>query len=152
MIVNGKRRTGRQQLHDTAGDQLPVLVLEPVLVLDQNQKIASSLLARFPEFARSRFMAGMEGFEVEGPYVVVGSFGSYLADGLVEGTLGAEEVGRAFAFLNELGENEDVEVQNLLQVGVLEALLAPEVLVAAARGRLTGGALELFEKTVRIWQ
>ena len=146
MIVNGKRRTGRLPLRDAGRDRFPVLVP------DQTQEVASTVLGRFPEFAQSPYMEGMEGLEVEGPYVVLGGFALYLMNGLEERTLSLEEVERAFEFLNEVGEIPDSDVQNMLAVGALEILTDYEWSVEAARTHLRGRALESFEEMYRFWK
>ena len=107
------------------------------------QAIVSNLLARFPDFAKDAFVAG------KGPYGVLGEFARYLQRGLLAATLSPAEVKRAFEFLNELGDTRDIEVQNLLAVGVMETLGDEKVSVDAARDQLTGGALQSFEEVYR---
>ncbi|GAB4369223.1 MAG: hypothetical protein Kow00114_28910 [Kiloniellaceae bacterium] len=62
-----------------------------------------------------------------------------------------EDIDRAFAALDQIGKIDDDEIQNQLTVGVLEILADEPSSTQAAREKLTGRALELFEKMMKFW-
>ena len=87
----------------------------------------------------------------EGVYCNAGDFAIWLRDGVVDKSLPEEKVDRAFAALNRIGSVDDDEIQNQLAVGVLEILIDDPASVSAARQKLEGRALELFENMKELW-
>ena len=86
----------------------------------------------------------------EGAYYNADAFGFFLRDGITKGTLSQEDIDRAFAALNQIGIRDDIEIQNQLQVGILEILYDEWESYAAARQKLDGKALQLFDNVGRL--
>ncbi len=108
------------------------------------ETVISTLLAECPSFAK---LADIE----EGTYSVLGDFAIYLRDGITNNTLQADGLESAFAFLNKMGASDDLEVQNQLVVGILEILADTDESTSAAKRKLEGRALELFNRTLSGW-
>jgi|GEM_PF-2542756 len=108
------------------------------------ETVISALLAECPSFAK---LADIE----EGTYSVLGDFAIYLRDGITNNTLQADGLESAFAFLNKMGASDDLEVQNQLVVGILEILADTDESTSAAKRKLEGRALELFDRTLSGW-
>jgi hypothetical protein len=83
-------------------------------------------------------------------YCNAGLFAVRLRDGIVGKTLSKETIDRSFAALNRIGMSDDVEIQNQLQVGILEVLYDEWESYTAARQKLNGRALQLFEDVERL--
>ena len=92
------------------------------------------LLDRMPEFG-----ARLDTGDLDLPYVVFGFFAQYLLD-LSEGD---PILDRAVAFLNELAETGDPELENLVQVSVFESIAGEDRSVRIKRG-LRDKAARLF--------
>jgi len=88
----------------------------------------------------------------ESEYFNAGNFAIWLRDGIVDRSLPEEKVDQAFGALNQIGAVDDNEIQNQLAVGVLEILTDDPASVRAARQKLKGRALELFEIVKEFWQ
>ena len=88
----------------------------------------------------------------EGVHYNAGLFAIWLRDGIVHKTLSDEAIDRAFEALNRVGAYEDIEIQNQLQVGILEILYDQWESYAAARQKLDGNALQLFDDVGRLLQ
>lgn len=108
------------------------------------ETVISVLLVEFPGFAK---LADIE----ERSYSILGDFAIYLRDGITSNTLQAEELDKAFVFLNEMGATDDLEVQNQLVAGVLEILADTDESLAVTKRKLEGQALELFIRTLSGW-
>ena len=85
----------------------------------------------------------------EGPYVVLGDLGLFLVDELRRDTGCSTRIDACFELLNALGESDDPEVLNQLQIGTLAPLTDDARAVDGARARLSGRALASFESYVR---
>jgi hypothetical protein len=83
-------------------------------------------------------------------YYNAGLFATRLRDGIVGKTLSEETIDRAFAALNRVGTSDDLEIQNQLQVAILEVLYDEWESYTAARQKLDGRALQLFEDVERL--
>lgn len=107
----------------------------------QPNEVISFLLKESPKFAAS---VDLE----EGPYSILDDFALYICDGITNDTFEADELDRAFNFLNEMGSSGNIEVQNLLVVGVLEILTDTSESINISKQKLTGQALQLFEQAL----
>lgn len=107
-------------------------------------KTASALLLKFPEFAKSMSLK-------EGPYNTFNNFAIYLRDGIVNNKIDNDELNRAFDFLNNMGASKNLEIQNLLVVGVLEILADTDESIRIAKQKLKNYALESFERVLSGW-
>ncbi len=84
----------------------------------------------------------------EGSYSILGDLAIYLRNGITNNNIPASEKEKIFQFLNEMGNSDDTETENLLVVGVLEILTDYPESIEAARMYLQDRALVLFEKTL----
>lgn len=111
----------------------------------KKEKVISTLLTECPEFAKSVDLS-------EGAYVILGDFAIFLRNGIERKALQPDELGRCFSFLNKMGESDDLEVHNLLVVGVLEILTDTDDSLAIAKQYLKGHSLKLLERTLSGWK
>lgn len=89
----------------------------------------------------------------EGIYFILGMFGTYLTKGILKNTIPENTLGRIFKILNLMGQTRsDLEVHNLLQVGIFEKVTDEKQCIAPVRKRLTGNALALFEQSISAWE
>lgn len=107
-------------------------------------EITSALFQKFPEFAKSIDLK-------EDPYSALNNFAIYLRDGIVTNAVGGDELNCAFDFLNSMGVSNNLEVQNLLVVGVLEILADTDESTRIAKQKLKNYALESFERVLSGW-
>lgn len=110
----------------------------------RDEEVIDILFGRFPELIDILILT-------EGPYSILGNFGLFLKDGICQGRIDEARLNSYFEFLNEMGESNDLEVRNLLVVGILEILTDYEKSVLITREKLRGRALALFEKTLSGW-
>lgn len=87
----------------------------------------------------------------EGVYDALGDFAIYLRDGINKELLSDEECQEAFKLMNTMGASNNLEVQNLLVVGILEILTDEDNVAALVKRRLKGPAAELFERVLAGW-
>lgn len=77
------------------------------------ETVISTLLEECPKFHSI--------FDVEdGPYTILGEFAIYLCEGIENSSIPPRDIESSFKFLNNMGNTNDIEVQNQLVVGVLE--------------------------------
>ncbi len=106
--------------------------------------VIRDLLQEFPDFAKDVDVK-------QGPYTILSNFAIYLRDGIVDNTINSDELNRAFDFLNNMGASRNLEVQNLLVVGVLEILADTDESTSIAKQKLKNYALESFERVLSGW-
>lgn len=87
----------------------------------------------------------------DGIYNAFGDFAIYLRNEIVEKSLSGKELQKAFKVMNTMGASKELEVQNLLVVGILEILSDEDRVVAIVRGGLVGNAADLFQKVLIGW-
>lgn len=86
-----------------------------------------------------------------GVYDVLGDLAIHLRDGLDAGRLDEAVLSAAIELFNEMAESEDVEVKNLLVVGIFEMLTDSDATIAAMKRHLGVTANELFERVLIGW-
>jgi len=86
-----------------------------------------------------------------GMYDTLGDFAIYLRNGISEKSLSEENLKKAFKVMNTMGASKELEVQNLLVVGILEILTDEGQVVSVVKEGLTGSAAELFERVLIGW-
>ena len=84
----------------------------------------------------------------EGLYSILGDLAIYLRDSINEGTASELDLKAAFKVMNAMGASEDLEVQNLLVVGIFEILTDINVVTEIVRQRLEGKAAQLFNRVL----
>jgi hypothetical protein len=83
------------------------------------------------------------------PELVFGDFGLFLRDRIMSNGSSDELVRKAFKFLDTTFEGStDIDLQNLLQVGVFEPLCDRQETVSTALSSLTGEARASFLATL----
>lgn len=87
----------------------------------------------------------------DGMYSALGDFAIYLRDGISEKSISDSDLKSAFNVMNTMGAAEDLEVQNLLVVGIFEILTDADNVVAVVKENLEGGASQLFERVLVGW-
>ncbi len=103
-------------------------------------------------FMRSEFDGFDDIVDMEnGLYDALGDFAIYLRDKMNEETLSEEMSQKAFNIMNVMGASEDLEVQNLLVVGILEVMTDEHKVVSLVKKGLSGPAAELFERVIVGW-
>jgi len=84
----------------------------------------------------------------EGPYYVAGQVARVISSG----TLSDSEAASVFSHMHEMAEG-DIQVRNLLMVGILEVLTDSEDSIERTRvGLGYGPARSLFEETLNFWR
>ena len=109
------------------------------------------LAARVPAFATSDWGREMLAAQRDLPYVVFGSFASFLNGLLSAHRLLDATVEASFQLLNEMGSAADQRVIDLASAGVFEVLTDSPQSIRVARELLYGRALDLFEQMVQVW-
>ncbi|MEP4151333.1 MAG: hypothetical protein ABJL73_08510 [Lentilitoribacter sp.] len=87
----------------------------------------------------------------DGIYGGLGDFAIYLRNEMNGESLSEEKCQKAFKIMNAMGASKDLEVQNLLVVGILEILTDKDKVVSLVRSGLNGQAAEIFEKVLNGW-
>jgi len=87
----------------------------------------------------------------DGVYDALGDFAIYLRNAIAKETLSEEYLRKAFEVMNTMGASKDLQVHNLLVVGILEILADEDQVVIVVRDGLVGYAAELFEKVLKGW-
>lgn len=87
----------------------------------------------------------------DGVYSALGDFAIYLRDGIAERSIPELELKAAFMIMNAMGEAEDLEVNNLLVVGMLEILTDVDVVADVVKKGLEGKAEEFFSRVLSGW-
>lgn len=87
----------------------------------------------------------------DGIYDALGDFAIYLRNAIAEESLSEEYLRKAFEVLNTMGASKDLEVHNLLVVGILEILADEDQVVIVVKDGLVGYAAELFENVLKGW-
>ena len=131
-----------------AEEKLEGEALRVLREVEEGQRVIGHLLEQFPSFADRADLKN------QGRYGVLGRFGTYLQDGVSNGTFDDRKIDRAFVFLNEMGtiaEHNRV-VANLLGVGILEILTDTDESIRVAREKLQGRAASIFEEMVAFWK
>ncbi len=88
----------------------------------------------------------------DGIYNALGDFAIYLRDSLDEKSISESDLKNAFQVMNMMGSAEDLEVQNLLVVGILEILTDKDNVVEIVKKHLEGNASQLFEMVLEGWK
>jgi hypothetical protein len=109
------------------------------------------LAARVPAFATSDWGREILATQRDLPYVVFGSFASFL-NGLLSAHRPLDAtVEASFQLLNEMGGAADQRVIDLASAGVFEVLTDSPQSIRVARELLYGRGLDLFEQMVQVW-
>lgn len=87
----------------------------------------------------------------EGMYDALGDFAIYLRDGINKKSLSDEKFNKALKIMNTMGASNNLEVQNLLVVGIFEILTDEDDVVSSVKCGLTGPASEMFERVLVGW-
>ena len=87
-----------------------------------------------------------------GVYDVLGDFAIHLRDRMTEKSLSECDTQKAFKIMNMMGASKDLEVQNLLVVGIFEILTDENATITAMQKGLKGTAAELFHRTLIGWK
>ena len=87
----------------------------------------------------------------EGLYSILGDFAIYLRDGIDKGTTSKLDLKAAFRIMNVMGASEDLEVQNLLVVGIFEILTDVDEVIEVVKQGLEGKAAQLFDRVLAGW-
>lgn len=87
----------------------------------------------------------------DGVYDALGDFAIYLRNAIAKKSLSEEYLRKAFEVMNTMGASKDLEVHNLLVVGILEILADEDQVVIVVRNGLVGYAAELFERVLKGW-
>jgi hypothetical protein len=106
------------------------------------KEVSNLLLEDFPEF-RARYEQGLswwQGPEQPGQYVVFGFVLEPVLRELLNAGTDSTLLKRIFGFFETMASSSDIEVVNLLQVGIYESLVSE-------RGRLAAAWIYMGEKT-----
>ena len=98
------------------------------------REVSNLLLADFPEF-RGRYEQGLgwwQGPEPPGQYVVFGFVLEPVLRELLSAGSDSALLKRIFGFFEKMASSSDIEVVNLLQVGIFESLVRERDRLAAA--------------------
>lgn len=109
------------------------------------EAISTELMNRFPEF-----VAKMQPDDIQ-PFMLFGDFGIYIRDLIESKKYTTKALHEIFDFLNEMGQSESEEVQNLLTVGVLEILTDSAKAMEVANQQLYGEALKNLQAIKQYW-
>jgi len=109
------------------------------------------LVSRVPAFSESESGRDVLTANRDLPYVVFGSFASFLNQLLLTASLHDSTVQASFQLLNEMGNSTDARVVDLAAAGVLEVLTDSSPSVRVARQLLYGPAIDLFERMIQEW-
>lgn len=109
------------------------------------------LAARVPAFAESDWGREVLTASRDLPYVVFGSFASFLNQLLLRVPSSDPTVEASFQLLNEMGGSADQRVVDLVSAGVFEILTDSPQSIRVARQLLYGPAMELFEQMIQLW-
>lgn len=119
------------------------------------QTVVDELLTRVPEFATARSEdEGYVSHRDPNPHVVFGDLGSFLREYLAAGPPDAEEdliLLRSFGLLDEMLASKDVELMNLVQLGVFEGLADTPELLATAKDYLSDNSKSVLEFWLAKW-
>jgi hypothetical protein len=74
-----------------------------------------------------------------------------LVDRTIDSNSDIDQLQRIFSFFEEMAQSQDVDVVNLLQVGVLEKLIANAARLSKAWGFMGPVTRKLTKETARIW-
>ena len=88
----------------------------------------------------------------DGIYCILGDFAIYLKDSIDEGTISDIDLENAFEIMNMMGSTKDIELHNLLIVGVLEILTDSKKVIEVIRQGLEGEAAQFFEEAISFWK
>jgi len=108
------------------------------------EKVIPFIRSEFPCFDN---IADMD----EGIYSALGDFAIYLRNGISNKTLTDSDLRKAFKVLNKMGRAEDLEVKNLLVVGIFEILTDNDEVTEVVKCSLEGESGELFERVLAGW-
>ena len=117
---------------------------------EECNRVTRTLCDQFPGILEPDEMKDPAQFEEIGNYGIAYRFGAYVCEGVSRNLLDGDEVGRAFSCLNQLGEAAEGNLQlaNLLTVGILETLTDTEQSIKVARQKLNGNAAGLLEEVI----
>lgn len=114
--------------------------------------MVQKLFERVPGFRDSRLAReSLDEEDYELPYVVFGRLATFLNDLIPKVSLSDPIVQAAFQLLNEMGNSQDRDIENLAAIGTFEVLTDSPPSIRAARQLLYGRAIDLFEEMIRIW-
>ncbi len=88
----------------------------------------------------------------EGMYDVLGNFAIFLRNGISENSLSDIELKQVFKVMNTMGSAKELEVKNLLVVGIFEILTDVDKVVEVVKSGLEGEAAELFQRVLVGWR
>ena len=117
-------------------------------------KVSDALFSAAPEFRElyERELSWWQGPEPPGNYVIFG----FLVQPALRDLLGTREdpslLKRLFDFFEEMANSSDIEVVNLLQVGVFEWLISDVDKLAAAWKYMGEETKAIARETARIWR
>jgi hypothetical protein len=86
------------------------------------------------------------------PYNVIGDFTLDFQDNFMASKLSSVEIDNVFDFLNQMGNSQDIEVQNIFVVEVLEIFSDYEETIEIARKKLNDNGKQMLEKTLKGWK
>lgn len=109
------------------------------------------LVTRVPAFAESDFGREVLTGDRDLPYVVFGSFASFLNQLLSRVAPSDSTVQASFQLLNEMGSSTDQRIVDLAGAGVFEVLTDSSQSIRVARQLLYGPAIDLFERMIQLW-
>jgi hypothetical protein len=125
----------------TCENQMPVVSEGPC----QDGMTRKNLLP----IARRQFPEVEECFgEAEGSYLWFGDLGRYIVRNVETRKLDEEFLSRVFELLNEMATHKDPEVQNILVVGFLEAIVGQDQVMPLLRKYFCAEALRLLDRTI----
>ncbi len=104
------------------------------------ETLVQELYDNVPEFSK---MTDHENDELT--YVVFGELSLRLFEDITTNNQTTDFTKKCFVFFNLLGDREDIEIDNLLIVGIYEGLYANKKCNGIARQLLTGKNKELYE-------
>lgn len=115
-------------------------------MLDEKD-LMNKLIKEFPEFYNS------QDYVVDDlmPYSVFGDFAIYLQDGLEKNDVSQITLDKAKRFMNSMANSENVEINNLLVVGILEILTDKKISVDWVKSNLNEKACAYFERVMKGW-
>jgi len=79
-----------------------------------------------------------------GVYEIVGNFAIYLGTGIENNTLNKKDITKAIHFINKLAIHQDVEIHNILVVGIFETLCNYEYAMNYIKQRMNTAAKNLY--------
>lgn len=103
------------------------------------------LLNRIPEIKKHSIWEYMSD-ELDLSTVAFDCFGDFLLDVILSQPFKEDVIKRSFDFINEMQESDDPHVQNLPQVGVLEALAGSKKAIEIGDRLLNRHGKEWFDK------